>query len=138
MMLWIVLGVLGSLGLHSFVHTFLYEPRADVPQHARSRAMGHHRLRRTCRRQRMRRRGLDRFATTKRSRDGAVAALLIALSIHDVLPVIRWEHALEVADPAYEWLRGHEVHRRNTGACRYRKASHNFSMNSAPPFITSL
>jgi len=104
LLLWVVLGVLGSLGLHTFVHTFLYD---RVPMFGSMRVPA-------------------RWATityvglagasacgaaswidarrTKIARLG-VATLLIALSIHDVLPVIRWEHALNVTDPAYVWMR---------------------------------
>src|SRR4051812_18478279 len=100
MLAWIVLGVLGSLGLHTFVHTFLYERilmfrSMRVP--ARWATVAYVGLAgvAAC--------GAAAWIDTRRTKIGrlGVATLLIALSIHDVLPVIRWEHAVYVADPAY-------------------------------------
>jgi hypothetical protein len=104
MLFWIVLGVLGSLGLHAFVHNFLY-----------NRVLMFRSMRVPARWATVAYVGLAGASAcgaaawidgrkTKIARWG-VAALLIALSIHDVLPIIRWEHALEVTDPAYVWMR---------------------------------
>jgi hypothetical protein len=104
MLLWIVLGVLGSLGLHAFVHNFLY-----------NRVLMFRSMRVPARWATVAYVGLAGASAcgaaawidgrkTKIARWG-VAALLIVLSVHDVIPIIRWEHALEVTDPAYVWMR---------------------------------
>jgi hypothetical protein len=104
MMLWIVLGVLGSLGLHAFIHTFLYDRvlmfrSIRVP--ARWAALAYVGLAgaAAC--------GAAAWIDTRRTKIGRwiVVALVLALSIHDVMPTLRWEHALEVVDPAYVWMR---------------------------------
>ena len=104
MLLWIVLGVLGSLGLHAFLHTFLYERvlmfrSMRVPARWATDAYVGLAGASAC--------GAAAWIDTRRTKIGrwGVAVLLIALSIHDVLPIIRWEHALEVTDPAYAWMR---------------------------------
>jgi hypothetical protein len=104
LLLWIVLGVLGSLGLHSFVHTFLYDRLTmfrsmRVPARWATDAYVGLAGASAC--------GAAAWIDARRTKIGrwSVAALLIALSIHDVLPVIRWEHALNMADPAYVWMR---------------------------------
>ena len=104
MLLWVVLGVLGSLGLHAFVHTFLYDRvlmfrSMRVPARWATVAYVGLAGASAC--------GAAAWIDARRTKIGrlGVAALLIALSIHDVLPIIRWEHALEVVDPAYVWMR---------------------------------
>lgn len=104
MLLWIVLGVLGSLGLHTFVHTFLYERilmfrSMRVPARWATDAYVGLAGASAC--------GAAAWIDSRRTKIGrwGMAALLIALSIRDVLPVFRWEHALEVVDPAYVWMR---------------------------------
>jgi hypothetical protein len=104
MLLWIVLGVLGSLGLHTFIHTFLYDRilmfrSMRVP--ARWASIAYVGLAGAAAS------GAVAWIDTRRTKIGrlGVATLLIALSIHDVLPVIRWEHAVYIADPAYVWMR---------------------------------
>ncbi len=104
MLLWVVLGVLGSLGLHAFLHTFLYERvlmfrSMRVPARWATDAYVGLAGASAC--------GAAAWIDTRRTKIGrwGVAVLLIALSIHDVLPIIRWEHALEVTDPAYAWMR---------------------------------
>ncbi|MEA2237368.1 MAG: hypothetical protein QOC81_2092 [Thermoanaerobaculia bacterium] len=104
MLLWIALGVLGSLGLHAFLHTFLFD-----------RIMVFRSIRITSRWASIAYVGLAGASAygaaawingrqTKIAR-WAVATLLVVLSLHDVLPLFRWEHALETADPAYVWMR---------------------------------
>jgi hypothetical protein len=104
LLLWIVLGVLGALGLHTFVHTFLYDRvflfrSVRIP--ARWAAVAYVGLAgaSAC--------GAAAWIDTRRTKIArwGVAALLIALSIHDVLPIFRWEHAVTVDDPAYVWMR---------------------------------
>lgn len=104
LLLWIVLGVLGSLGLHSFVHEFLYNRLTmfrsmRVPARWATDAYVGLAGASAC--------GAAAWIDTRRTKIGrlGVATLLIALSIHDVLPIIRWEHAVYVADPAYVWMR---------------------------------
>jgi hypothetical protein len=104
MLLWIALGVLGSLGLHAFVHTFLYERiemfrSMRVPARWATVAYVGLAGASAC--------GAAAWIDSRRTKIGrlGVATLLIALSIHDVLPIFRWEHAVDVADPAYVWMR---------------------------------
>jgi hypothetical protein len=104
LLLWIVLGVLGSLGLHAFVHSFLYSRLTmfrsmRVPARWATDAYVGLAGASAC--------GAAAWIDARRTKIGrwSVAALLIALSIHDVVPIIRWEHALNVADPAYVWMR---------------------------------
>jgi len=104
LLLWIIVGVLGSLGLHAFVHTFLYDRMPmfrsmRVP--ARWAAIAYVGLAgaSAC--------GAAAWIEMRRTKIArlGIATLLIALSIHDVLPNFRWEHAVDVADPAYVWMR---------------------------------
>jgi hypothetical protein len=104
LLLWIVLGVLGSLGLHAFLHSFLYDHvlmfrSLRVPARWATDAYVGLAGASAC--------GAAAWIDARRTKIGrmSVAALLIVLSIHDVLPIIRWEHALNVADPAYVWMR---------------------------------
>ncbi|MEA2339468.1 MAG: hypothetical protein QOE82_3475, partial [Thermoanaerobaculia bacterium] len=104
MLAWVVLGVLGSLGLHTFVHTFLYERilmfrSMRVPARWATVAYVGLAGAAAC--------GAAAWIDTRRTKIGrwGVAALLVALSIHDVLPAFRWEHAVYTADPAYVWMR---------------------------------
>ena len=104
MLLWIVLGVLGSLGLHAFVHTFLYDHlmmfrSMRVPARWATDAYVGLAGASAC--------GAAAWIDRRRTKIArwSVAGLLIALAIHDVLPIIRWEHALEITDPAYVWMR---------------------------------
>jgi len=108
MLLWIVLGVLGSLGLHGIVHTFLYDRFAmfrsmRVPARWATVAYAGLAGASAC--------GAAAWIDARRTKIArlGVAALLIALSIHDVLPVFRWEHAVDVADPAYVWMRDAKI-----------------------------
>ncbi|MEA2329519.1 MAG: hypothetical protein QOE68_4478 [Thermoanaerobaculia bacterium] len=104
LLLWIVLGVLGSLGHHAFVHRFLYNRLTmfrsmRVPARWATDAYVGLAGASAC--------GAAAWIDARRTKIGrwSVAALLIALSIHDVVPTIRWEHALNVADPSYVWMR---------------------------------
>ncbi|HSY51721.1 MAG TPA: hypothetical protein VLC46_23155 [Thermoanaerobaculia bacterium] len=104
MLLWIVLGALGSLGLHAALHTFLYNRfpmfrSIRVPERWATVAFVGLAGASAC--------GAAAWINTRRTMIGrwALAALLIVLSIHDVLPIFRWEHAVDVADPAYVWMR---------------------------------
>ncbi len=104
MLLWIVLGVLGSLGLHAFVHTFLYDRvlmfrSMRVPARWATDAYVGLAGASAC--------GAAAWIDSRRTKIGrlGVGALLIVLAIHDVVPIIRWEHAVDVADPAYVWMR---------------------------------
>ena len=104
MLLWIVLGVLGSLGLHAFLHSFLYEHftmfrSMRVPARWATDAYVGLAGASAC--------GAAAWIDARRTKIGRwiVVSLLIVLAIHDVVPVIRWEHALNIADPAYLWMR---------------------------------
>jgi len=102
--LWIILGVLGSLGLHAFVHTFLYERvlmfrSMRVPARWATDAYVGLAGASAC--------GAAAWIEGRRRKIGriTVSIILIVLAVHDVLPIIRWEHALDEADPAYVWMR---------------------------------
>lgn len=104
MLLWIALGVLGSLGLHAFLHSFLFDHVVifrSIRITSRWASIAYVGLAgaSAC--------GAAAWIDARQSKAArwAITALLIALSIHDVLPVFRWEHALDVADPAYVWMR---------------------------------
>ena len=104
MLLWIVLGVLGSLGLHTFLHSFLFDHIVifrSIRITSRWASIAYVGLAgaSAC--------GAAAWIQARQTKIArwAVATLLIALSIHDVLPVFRWEQALETADPAYVWMR---------------------------------
>jgi hypothetical protein len=108
LLFWIVLGVLGSLGLHTFVHTFLYDRvlmfrSMRVPARWATIAYVGLAGASAC--------GAAAWIERRRTKIArwAVAALLIGLSIHDVVPIVRWEHALETADPAYVWMRDTKI-----------------------------
>jgi hypothetical protein len=104
MLLWIALGVLGSLGLHTFLHSFLFDHVVlfrSIRITSRWASIAYVGLAgaSAC--------GAAAWIDARKTKAArwAVAALLVALSIHDVLPVFRWEHALDIADPAYVWMR---------------------------------
>jgi hypothetical protein len=92
--LWIVIGVIGSLGLHAFFHSFLFH---DIPGFRATRAPA-------------------RWALIAYSGLAAVAAFALArvrrrtlavlalLAIVDIWPRIRWEHALSDPTPFDHWL----------------------------------
>jgi hypothetical protein len=108
LMLWIVLGVLGSLGLHAFVHTFLYDRvmmfrSMRVPARWATVAYVGLAGASAC--------GAAAWIERRRTKIArwSIAAILIGLSIHDVLPIIRWEHALDITDPAYIWMRDTKI-----------------------------
>jgi hypothetical protein len=92
--LWIVIGVIGSLGLHAFFHSILFH---DVPGFRATRAPA--------------RWALIAYAGLAASSAVALARMkrrtLIALALLaavDVWPRIRWEHALREPAPFDRWL----------------------------------
>jgi hypothetical protein len=102
-LLWIVLGVLGTLGLKAFVHSFLYE-RIEAYQSIRApgrwaviaftgmavwAALGVEAL-------------LGRRTGPRRA---ALAVLLVTAAIVDVLPVIQWEQAVSAVSPAARFMK---------------------------------
>jgi hypothetical protein len=104
MLLWIMLGVLGSLGLHAFLHTLLYDRLfifRSIRMPVRWAAVAYVGLAgaSAC--------GAAAWIESRRTKIArwALAGVLIALCIHDVFPIFRWEHALETVDPAYVWMR---------------------------------
>ena len=94
---WIVVGVLGSLGLHAFFHAFLFQ---YVPGFRATRAPARWAM--------IAYAGLVPWAAwgaaalmrTRRT----VAALLIALALIDVWPRIRWEMAPVEVAPVDRWI----------------------------------
>lgn len=97
--LWIAIGVIGSLGLHAFFHTLLYHrvsafQAIRVP--ARWATIAYVGLAVTA--------GFGALALMRRWRIAAFAVLL-AIAIFDVTPRLRWEHAITDIDPVYRWIR---------------------------------
>jgi hypothetical protein len=108
LMLWIVVGVIGSLGMNTFFHTFLYERISmfrsmRVPARWASVAYVGLAGAAAC--------GTAAWIDSRRTKIArwGVATLLVALMVHDILPVFRWEHALEENDASYRWLRDSHV-----------------------------
>jgi len=97
--LWILIGVIGSLGLNAFFHTLLYHrvsafQAIRVP--ARWASIAYVGLAVTA--------GFGVFALMRRWRAAAFAVLL-AIAIFDTAPRLRWEHAITDLDPVYRWIR---------------------------------
>lgn len=106
-LLWIVFGVLGTLGLNSFFYSFLYE-RIEAYQSIRAPgrwaviaftglaiwvALGVEAL-------------LARRSGRRRT---TLAAILVVVTIVDVLPLIQWEQALTDVAPVYRFLKRERV-----------------------------
>jgi hypothetical protein len=92
--LWIVIGVIGSLGLHAFFHSFLFH---DVPGFRATRAPARWAL--------IAYAGLApaaAFALARLRR--RTLAVLALVAVVDVWPRIRWEHALSDPTPFDRWL----------------------------------
>jgi hypothetical protein len=97
---WVVIGFIASLGWNAFLHPFLFRliaPFRATRTPARWAVIAYV--------------GLAVLAAvgaaallerTKRKR--AVAALLVALAIVEVIPVIRWQHVEREVAPVYAWL----------------------------------
>jgi len=97
--LWIGIGVVGSFGVHGFLHSMLYhrlEAFQGLRVPARWASIAYVGLAVTA--------GFGAAALTRRRRWLAFAALL-AVAIFDMRPRIRWEHAIPDVDPVYAWLR---------------------------------
>jgi hypothetical protein len=101
-MLWIVIGILGSFGMHLFFHAFLYK-RIGIFQAIRApvrwaviayiglavwAAIG---------------------ATALMQKRRWIGGLLLVLAAIDVWPRIRWEHAVPTTAPVYRWLNEQKV-----------------------------
>lgn len=95
-LLWIVIGILGSLGLNAFFHTFLYQ-----------RVEGFAALRVPARWAVITYSGLAIWAALGASalmRRRAIALVLPLFMVADVLPAVRWRHAPVTVPPFYRWL----------------------------------
>jgi hypothetical protein len=98
---WIAIGYLGSLGMHAFFHAFLYR---RIPLFHATRASVRWAI--------VAYMGLAVWSAIGavaildrcRSRRSVMAALLVALTVADLWPVIRWEHAVPTIAPVYRWL----------------------------------
>jgi hypothetical protein len=92
--LWIVIGVIGSFGLHGFLHSFLFH---DVPGFRATRAPARWAF--------IAYAGLAATASLAlaRMRGRALVALALLAAV-DVWPRIRWEHALSDPTPFDRWL----------------------------------
>jgi hypothetical protein len=92
--LWIVIGIVGSLGLHAFFHSFLFH---DVPGFRATRAPARWAL--------IAYAGLAPAAAVALARvRGRTLVALALLAIVDIWPRIRWEHALSDPTPFDRWL----------------------------------
>ena len=97
--LWVVIGLLGSFGVHGFFHSMLYhriEAFQSIRVPARWAVIAYVGLSVTA--------GFGAMALMRR-RPGVVFPILIALAIFDMRPRVRWEHAIVDIDPVYRWLR---------------------------------
>lgn len=99
---WIVVGLIGSLGTSTFFYTFFYrrfEPFQAMRVPARFAVIVYAGLAIW---------GALGVAALLRNRPGwkrhAMAAALVALMIVEVLPRIRWEHVPRETPPVYAWL----------------------------------
>lgn len=106
--LWIVVGVIGSLGMHAFLHTFLFDRLPmfrGIRMPARWASIAYVGLAATAAA------GAAAWIESRRTKAArwAVALLLIAISIHDVMPAIRWTHVIDEVDPVYRWMREAKV-----------------------------
>jgi hypothetical protein len=94
--LWIVIGVVGALGLHAFFHTFLFQ---FVP--------GFRAIRAPARWAMVAYTGLAGWAAVGASaldKRRWVMPLLFGLTLVDLRPRVRWEHAVVEPAPADRWL----------------------------------
>lgn len=104
---WIVIGVLGSLGLNSFFHTFLFRrvgPFQSLRVPARWAIIAYVGLAVWA--------ALGVSAILERRRGwkrGAMAALLLGLFFVEVGPRVRWEQSLADVPPFYRWLNAERV-----------------------------
>src|SRR5262245_41547182 len=93
--LWIAAGFIGSLGMHTFFHTFLFE---YVPGFRSTRVPARWAM--------IAFTGLAAWAAAGMAQvKGWKAALLCALALVDVWPRIRWEHALVEPSEVDLWIR---------------------------------
>jgi hypothetical protein len=92
--LWIVIGVIGSFGLHAFFHSILFH---DVPGFRATRAPARWAL--------IAYAGLAAASamTLARMRRRTLVVLAL-LAVIDIWPRIRWEHALSEPSPFDRWL----------------------------------
>lgn len=100
---WIVVGVLGSLGLKAFFYEFLYHritPFQSIRIPARFAVIAYTGLIATGAL------GAAELLRGRRSgRRPAMLALLLIAVLIDIRPIIRWEHALQAPDASDLWLR---------------------------------
>ena len=97
-LVWIVIGVLGSLGMHTFFHQFLFR-RVSVFQAIRA----------PVRWAVIAYVGLAVLSAIGAMRFRKFAPLLIALCAIDLWPRIRWEYAVPSVAPVYRWLEQERV-----------------------------
>ena len=105
---WVVIGVLGSLGLNAFLHSFLFR-HVEVFQSIRAPArwaiiayVGIALWAAS---------GVDAIVQQPRASRRRFAQIAIALlAVADVLPRIRWEHVVADVPPVYRWLAREHVH----------------------------
>jgi hypothetical protein len=90
---WIAIGLLGSFGLKAFFHHFLYRHVAifqAIRTPARWAIITYTGLA-----------GAAAYGAAALARRRGATALLIALSLLDTLPILRWQHAPATMPPAY-------------------------------------
>ena len=96
--LWIAIGLLGSFGVHGFLHGMLYrriEAFQSIRVPARWAGIVYVGLAVTA--------GFGALALIRRKRFLAFPVLL-AIAIFDMRPRVRWEHTIAEIDPVYRWL----------------------------------
>ena len=106
-MLWIVIGVLGSLGFHAFFHPFLYgrlEPFQSIRAPARWAIITYTGLTIWFAL------GVVTLLAQRKSRHrNVVAAVLAVCTVIDVVPVIQWQYFEADPPPVYRWLSRNRV-----------------------------
>ena len=97
--LWIVIGLLGSFGMHGFFHSMLYhriEAFQSIRVPARWATITYVGLTVTA--------GFGAAALMRRRRN-LNFAILLAIAVFDMRPRVRWEHAITEIDAVYRWIR---------------------------------
>jgi hypothetical protein len=99
---WLVVGVIASLGLHAFLHDFLYR---HLPIYRAVRAPARWAVIAYIGLSVWAALGFDQIVERRRGwRRPAAVALLVALALFDVLPRIRYEHVVPGGRYVDEWL----------------------------------
>jgi len=107
-LMWIVIGVIGSLGLHGILHSFLYrhvEAYRSLRVPARWAIIAYLGL------VIWSSLGVDLFLRARKGlKKSAIASGIAVLALLDVTSRVRWQQMVIEHDPVYEWLRTAPLH----------------------------